>query len=596
MPRTSTKMAFWGWVRCHLLGLAGLAFAMVVSFAWKGGQSPIRLALSATVWLAGGLLLARGDAFLLRFASRPAWVFAWLASIAGVLLVFMVPPFQVPDENNHFLRAYQVSDGMFYWGAATNSPLPAELLKLREVDFFVEKSTTEWRGWREGFVVRGSGMGEWRGNLNGKVDAGPALARNSASGYSPLMYLTSGAGVRFVKWRGGSVYWAVVAGRLCNLAFWLAAVFWAIKIAPVFQYAFLFAALLPMAVFQGMSLSADSFNNAVAYLFVAYGFWMAYSGQRIQARHVAFMGLLTVVGALSKGLIFPVGLWLLIPADKFRSGWKSKYGLFVLNLAAAMVLASVWSGMNEWFLHPSARVAADPDAQLRFMASNPGVFLSNLGVTIRLNAKYYWAQLIGCLGWQNAFFGVGFYGAVTGVFLSIFVMLRSSGVKWTHRALCMVLLGLYGMTLYVHLYRVWNPVGHPVIGGVLGRYFLPVLPLLFPVLSQSRIRIPAVVVSYYKAFLCLFLAGVQVAAASLLVERYWFAPYGVEPAAGGFALHPSEENSWVYREAWIVRRDWSSDGYFWEFNEEYGAWVGYQKASGSQRGTGWGIVAKGTAE
>lgn len=41
----------------------------------------------------------------------PARVFAWVALPVGVLLVALTPPFQVPDEPNHFARAFQVSDG-----------------------------------------------------------------------------------------------------------------------------------------------------------------------------------------------------------------------------------------------------------------------------------------------------------------------------------------------------------------------------------------------------------------------------------------------------------------------------------------------------
>jgi hypothetical protein len=42
-------------------------------------------------------------------ARDPASVFAWVALLIGALLVALTPPFQVPDEPNHFYRAYQVA-------------------------------------------------------------------------------------------------------------------------------------------------------------------------------------------------------------------------------------------------------------------------------------------------------------------------------------------------------------------------------------------------------------------------------------------------------------------------------------------------------
>ena len=48
--------------------------------------------------------------------KRPdaAAVFAGLALLFGSIFVFLIPPFQSPDEPNHFLRAFQVSEGVFF--------------------------------------------------------------------------------------------------------------------------------------------------------------------------------------------------------------------------------------------------------------------------------------------------------------------------------------------------------------------------------------------------------------------------------------------------------------------------------------------------
>ena len=54
----------------------------------------------------------------------------------------------------------------------------------------------------------------------------------------------------------------------------------------------------------------------------------------------------------------------------------------------------------------------------------------------------------------------------------------------------------------------------------------------------------------------------------------------------------SEDYFWTYKDAWVLQRNWSPDGYCWEYNEAYDAWVGYQKSPNSLRGTGWGVVMK----
>ena len=40
--------------------------------------------------------------------------YLYIALIFGILFVFIVPPFQSPDEDSHFKKAYQVSKGKFY--------------------------------------------------------------------------------------------------------------------------------------------------------------------------------------------------------------------------------------------------------------------------------------------------------------------------------------------------------------------------------------------------------------------------------------------------------------------------------------------------
>ncbi len=40
-------------------------------------------------------------------------IFVILATIFGLILIIVTPPFQNPDENKHFFRTYQISQGIF---------------------------------------------------------------------------------------------------------------------------------------------------------------------------------------------------------------------------------------------------------------------------------------------------------------------------------------------------------------------------------------------------------------------------------------------------------------------------------------------------
>jgi hypothetical protein len=69
------------------------------------------------------------------FSTRipPVRVYAWLGGISLLILALLIPPFQVPDEPEHFFRSYQLSrlelSSRVQDGAA-GTELPASLSEL----------------------------------------------------------------------------------------------------------------------------------------------------------------------------------------------------------------------------------------------------------------------------------------------------------------------------------------------------------------------------------------------------------------------------------------------------------------------------------
>ena len=56
--------------------------------------------------------MKRFQSVLRAFISQPQWVFLGLAVVFGVISAVLVPQLSANDENWHFARAYQVSDGL----------------------------------------------------------------------------------------------------------------------------------------------------------------------------------------------------------------------------------------------------------------------------------------------------------------------------------------------------------------------------------------------------------------------------------------------------------------------------------------------------
>lgn len=200
--------------------------------------------------------------------NHPEIIFAVFAFAFGILIIFLTPFNEVPDELTHYVRAKEVSQGKLY-----NKPPE----KMTEAE--LSTSTYKFHG---------------------------------ASGYSPLMYTASALGIKIFP---DNIY----AGRICNLLVWILLITVAIRITPVFKWLFMFTALLPMSIYEGMSYSADSFSNAFAFLFFAYIFKLIYQEKEFSyKKDLPLLSLFSTIGALSKGIILPLFLVPFIPIKKIN--------------------------------------------------------------------------------------------------------------------------------------------------------------------------------------------------------------------------------------------------------------------------------------
>ena len=87
--------------------------------------------------------------------------------------------------------------------------------------------------------------------------------------YSPISYLASAFAITIGKILNFSPIILMYIGRLANLLVWLLFIYLAIRITPVHKWVLLILSLMPMTIFQGASLSADSFTMALSFLVIA---------------------------------------------------------------------------------------------------------------------------------------------------------------------------------------------------------------------------------------------------------------------------------------------------------------------------------------
>ncbi len=406
-------------------------------------------------------MIGRIKASLDNIFSKPEIIFLVLGVIFGFLFLILTPPFEVPDETGHLHRAIEVSNGIFW------NKVPAKVSEIDKV--FMNDSSYS----RE-FKIVGKNF-------------------HFQSGYAPVMYMFSALGIK-TGWIFKNTDLMFYLARVFNLFVWLALIYAAIKITPVFKWQFMFFALLPMSVFEGMSVSADSFVNGFSFLFFAYMFKLIFEAkERLTLKELLLYGIFAVISSLLKGcLIYPVFLLVLVRD-------KRKYFIAAAVLAVSVLIGGLWAFNNHVVLGPEAM----PDECKRFLINEPFRYLVLVVKTMVLSSVYWFKGLIGILGTTDVRYPLGVY-VITGVvsLLSFFFIQAEKKISIKSRVLAAGLIFLFFMIMLTTLFVTWNNPLRGKIGGFQGRYIISVLPLFFLLLARnSKFKYE----TYYKLLLLIFL-------------------------------------------------------------------------------------------
>lgn len=411
--------------------------------------------------------------------NRPELIFLIYGFVFGVLFMFLTPPFKVPDEHAHFHRAIETANGVFY-----NRVPP----KMSEYDKIVQRLPE--------FRVR--------------VDI-YTHKFHQVSGYSSIMYLASALGVK-VGALFKNAYLMFYLSRFFNLLMWLVLIYLAIKITPVFKWQFLLFALLPMSVFEGMSVSADSFVNSFAFLFFAYMFKLMYDKkEKLNKWEICIYTIMSIVSSLLKGcLIYPAFLLLLIKD-------KRKYIISGLVILLSVIIGGLWASHNYVMIGPNADVAL----QKEILQTAPVSVLMKIFKTIVLSS-FYWAKgAIGILGWLDIRFPLSIYTITLIIYSMSFLLIPAEyKVRKSYRILSLGLIFMFLIIICTALFCTWNPVNNPKIGGFQGRYLISVFPLFFMSFGQNV----GAFVNYgrVKAFYLIYVFVVLTYTCTILEDVYHF--------------------------------------------------------------------------
>lgn len=429
----------------------------------------------------------RGHATFRRWAARTENIFLAMGLIFGLLIVFVTPPFQVPDETSHFFRAYQISQGDLLperRGQITGGVLPASLQALA-----ARFDLGDWR--HQLHTTFRHTIDSRRIQLSPEDVAFAGFSNTTAYG-RPAVYAPQVAGIMFGRLVSSSVLDLLYFARLGGMLAWLALGYWAIRIIPGGKWALLAMFFTPMLLFLAPSTSADSFVLGLTALTVAITVRFASTPDRLTFKDLALIFVVAVALAATK-IPYSLGFLVLLAIPAAKYGRTRTYVAFwgVTTLLCVGFMGG-WLVAAQRFYSP-ARLDApiSPSLQLAFLARNPFVFVRAVyHVYASYGRQVLWG-FVGVLGQSDT---------PLPYWLRIFAIVNVTIGMLTVEPVCKRLKAVYkwvaalvplGVFVAIHLlqYLSWTPVGRTVLEGLFGRYLLAVAILMIPLLATRKILI-----------------------------------------------------------------------------------------------------------
>ena len=423
-----------------------------------------------------GAALAR---LLAWFGSLSPAVYLLGALPTVVFLTVLTPPFQTPDETNHFRREVQLLRGEVV-GHDITAPGFSGAWLPKSVDKVAE-AFSDLIGHPEArfspTVMHEAAATPWNWS-----DRGFSSFANTVI-YPPFFYLPSVGALAAARGLGWTPLDAYGLARLVHgiLAVGIAAL--AIGLAGRGRAVLFVILSFPTTLYLFASVSQDALLIASSALATAICSRAADRDRTLTAPERIGVALLfgAIVAArppyafLALVLATPL---VRCPGPRFRARlWAAMPALGAFAIAGCWILFGARPAQTPMRLESGVSI---PD-QVQFCIHHPAAFPAALLNTISDRIGVEVAQAIAVLGWSETLLPPLYYVAAA-VALAVAVALSLGGRRGTLSpawgAALLVAIGLAVGGLHAALYLQWTPVGASFVDGFQGRYLLPASMLL----------------------------------------------------------------------------------------------------------------------
>ncbi|MDR2874078.1 MAG: DUF2142 domain-containing protein [Methanobrevibacter sp.] len=412
--------------------------------------------------------------------------------ILGLLFIILNPLFGGYDEDMHIYRTYQISEGIFVskklddgtYGGEIPENIGEGVKQISDIDKVGDKL---------GDRTLGRLKIEYDWNILNSQPSSNIKERmfsNTAS-YSPLNYIPASTGFFIGKYFHNSIAYSVYFARLFSLLFFIIFISIGLEILKKtqFQPLFFVIASLPALVSTASQVSADMMTFALIFIFLSLIIKNIFLKIDLSKVEISLLLITTLLIPICKQGYAPLIILILFTSFVGIKNLTSNI-LKILSLFIGAELYNLWSKLNPGQLdgyrffyikkYMGSVMFESYKLQISYLTHNILKIPSIVVFTLYSYGDKYLDQIVGvpCSTVHASCFSV---------VLALFsIILAASLIKCkihSKKDIIIILIFIFValaviILLFLALYLVWNPIGFPIVSGMWGRYFIPILLIL----------------------------------------------------------------------------------------------------------------------
>lgn len=457
--------------------------------------------------------------------------------VFGLFFMVIMPPLTIGDECRHYDTAYEMSNKIL--GIKSQNGLIAKRvtdLSLVPDDYNKNENWTFFNYYEKLWPHVFSELKKTKDVSIVQVEPYATTLT-----HYPLLYVPSVIGLTLGRLLKLNFIFTFLLGRFFSLLTFVLVIYFALKQIKNEKIKAFFTsiALFPMVLHQIASFSYDSLLITLVFFFIMTLYSAAKEKKDLSILTIAFLCLATIVITPAKSVYFPIIAFVfLVPFSIYKN--KSKGFLFLCLISASFVLGFAIEFLysaNVQGVHNSALVTPVKRAQVsseilpnqniinetfnvKWAIQNPFEYLYILMNTLVNRGSYFLDTAFArYLGWEAIPMNELFVFAFIGIFLFYLLSGTTKKEKLSKNQICqkygalLLFVFVSGAIMTGFFIDGVDPIV-PVISSIQGRYFIPILPLLFIFFDVSKEESNVISVE-----MILFQLSVQVLFAIDLVYR-----------------------------------------------------------------------------